>query len=496
MELKYYLSVLWRWAWLLILAPLLAGTVSLFVSQRMQPVYRASATLLINPAGNSSSLNYSSLLTSELIAKTYAELLTKRPLLEKVISELQLNLTPHQLAGKINVVQPSDSQLLKLQVEDSNPQLAITIANSLATSFLRQHNRHRSGRSVYIEIVEPASLPAYKLRPRIFFNTVVAAFAGGILAIGFIFLLDYLDDSLTTPESVETTLGIPNLATIPSIKRHTFLKRKEIRLVTPLQSMSPFAEAYRGLRTNLQFAEVDQAVNTLLVTSALPKEGKTTTVANLGSMMAQAGLKVLLVDADLRAATLHQVFDVPNKHGLTDLLVADVVPDESYLLETTIPNLRLLPSGRFPADKFLLTPSELLGSVRMTELISQLSALTDVLLFDSPPVLAVTDAAVLASQVEGVLLVIASGRTSKKEGRMALQSLQKVRAKVLGTALTRCKERVGYYYYYYGSYGTGRLEEIIDSDIPLSTSFPASEQVRTSLLDADNRNGLEERRHG
>lgn len=483
MELRHYLSILWKWAWLLILAPLLAGMVSLMVSQRMQPVYRATTTLLVSPAGGSSSLNYSSLLTSERVARTYAKLLTKRPLLEEVISSLQLNLTPNQLAGKITVVQPSDTQLIELHVKDSDPQLAITIANSVATSFLRQNDRRRSDRAVYVEIVEPAAMPAYKLRPRVVFNTFVAAFAGLTLTVGFIFLLDYLDDTLTRPESVEQALRIPTLATIPPLRRRAFLKASRNGVpFTALQPMSPFAEAYRMLRTNVRFAGTDSAISTLLVASALPKEGKTTTVANLGVVMAQAGIKVLVVDSDLRGAKLHQVFNLPNQHGLTDLLLADAVPVESCLLETTIPNLRLLPSG-----PLLPTPSELLSSGRMRELISHLSTLTDILLFDCPPVLAVTDAVVIASHVDGAVLVIEGGRTSREEVRKALHSLQSARVRVLGAVLTRCKEGIGYYY---GRY-SAELGGIDDAGAPLSISLPVRELFRSSSPDRNDGSSLQ-----
>lgn len=534
MELRHFLSVLWRRAWLLILGPLLMGTVSLAVSSRMEPVYQASATLLVGQAEGSSLLDYSSLLSSERVAKTYAELLTKRPVLERVISDLQLDLAPYQLVGKVDVVQPHDTQLLELRVEDSDPQLAVAIVNSIAASFLGQNSQRRNNdlssyehtltqqiakvhhkiqelevllerenagkdrnslpdqaddpkvssleaplrearltyamlletymqiraigdRSIYVEIVEPAAMPARKVRPRVVFNTFVTAFAGLTLALGLAFLLDYLDDTLTRPENAEQAFHIPALATIPSVRTRA---TEDTGPPAALRPMSPFAEAYRTLRTNLQFSSLDKNTHTLLITSALAKEGKTTTVANLGVVMAQAGKKVLLVDADLRRSMLHRVFDLPDRRGLTDLLLADAAPDESCLLETDITNLYLLPSGPLPP-----TPSELLGSERMSKLISRLCTLADVLLFDSPPVLAVTDAAVLASYTDGVLLVVESGRTPKEESRKALNSLQSVGARVLGTVLTRCK--IEGRDYYYGRHGDG-ASRIADALSPLS----------------------------
>ncbi len=446
MELKHYISILWKWAWLLLLAPLLSGSLSLMVSQQMQPVYRATTTLLVSPAGSSSSLNYSSLQTTERLARTYAELLTKHPLLEEVIIDLQLNLTPNQLADeKITVNQPIDTQLIELHVTDSDPQVATIIANSVAYTFLEQHDRRRTDRAVYVEIVEPAEMPAYKLRPRVYFNTIVAAFAGLVLTTGLVFLLDHLDDTLRHPENIEQTLHLSALATIPSVRGRALSKalRKGVP-ITALQPMSPLSEAYRMLRTNVHVASVDNGVKSLLITSSIPKEGKTTILANLAVVMAQGGKKVLLVDSDLREPSLHRMFNLPNERGLTDLLLAEVVPDESWLLDTPVPNLRLLPSG-----PHLLIPADLFSSKRMEWLINYLSTRADILLFDSPPVLATTDAAVLMSHVDAVLLIVESGRTSIQEVRKALKSVKRARGTILGTVLTRSQDGIGHYYGHY-----------------------------------------------
>jgi capsular exopolysaccharide synthesis family protein len=480
MELRPYLSILWKWAWLLILAPVLSGTVSMMVSQHVEPVYRATTTLMVSPSGGSSSLDYSSLLTSERVARTYAELLTKRPLLEEVVNGLQLNLSPSQLAGKITVVQPLDTQLIELHVMDSDPQLATILANSVATTFLKEHDRRRANRAVYVEIVEPARMPAYKLRPRILFNTVVAAFAGLLITTGLIFLLEHLDDTVSHPNRVEQVLQLSALATMPSVGRRAWSKSLRDGLpLTALQPMSPLAEACRRLRTNVQFANADNGLKILLVTSALPKEGKTTLVANLGVVMAQAGMKALLVDADLRAPRLHKMFSLPNQSGLADLLLADALTDTPYLLETAVPNLYLLPAGSHFA-----TPSDLFSSKRMKKLISHLKTVADIVLLDSPPVLAVADAAVLVSHVDDVLFVIESGRTSMAEVQQALKILQGVRATVLGMVLTRCQDGVGYYRDYYRS----DLSGINGADKPPYLSPLAHQPIRSSAPDQQDPN--------
>src|SRR6185503_365457 len=182
---------------------------------------------------------------------------------------------------------------------------------------------------------------------------------------------------------------------------------------------SPAAEAYRTLRTNIQFSSLEKPLRTLLATSTAPDEGKSTTLANLAVTMAQAEQRVILVDCDLRRPTLHALFDLPNDAGLTSMILAqDEAPP---LQETSVPGLSLLASGPLPPR-----PADILGSRRMEVVIARLCAEADIVLFDTPPVNAVTDAAVLATKVDGVLLVFQAGKTSRDSARQARQILEKV----------------------------------------------------------------------
>lgn len=200
------------------------------------------------------------------------------------------------------------------------------------------------------------------------------------------------------------------------------------KLITATNPRSPVAEAYRQLRTNIQFSSLDRPLRTLLVTSTSPEEGKSTTLANLAITMAQAEREVILVDCDLRRPSLHELFGVPNTVGLTT-----AVADRNLALpfqESGVAKLKLLTSGPLPPN-----PSELLGSQRMAEVIEDLKAQADYVLFDSPPIIAVTDAAVLASKVDGVLLVVWSGRTKRELAKRAKALLDKVNANLLGVVL-------------------------------------------------------------
>jgi non-specific protein-tyrosine kinase len=201
------------------------------------------------------------------------------------------------------------------------------------------------------------------------------------------------------------------------------------RLVALQDPRSPAAEAYRTLRTNLQFSSLDRPLRTILATSTAPDEGKSTTIANLAVTIAQAEQRVILVEGDLRRPTLHTLFNLPNDVGLTSMMLQD--GGELPLQRTEVPGLMLLPSGPFPPR-----PPDILGSRRMEQVIEKLKEQADIVLFDTPPVNAVTDAAVLATKVDGVLLVFRSGATRRDHARDARKLLEKVNAHIVGVVLT------------------------------------------------------------
>ena len=206
---------------------------------------------------------------------------------------------------------------------------------------------------------------------------------------------------------------------------------------------SPISEAYRTLRTNLDFASLDQALKTLVVTSAGVSEGKSTMLANLAVVSAQAGRRVILADADLRRPTLHEVFGLGNEVGLTTLMMDETALASPPLQDTGIEGLSVLTSGPLPPN-----PAELMGSRRMEEVIAVLVDQADQVFFDTPPVVAVTDAAVLATKVDGVLLVIRAGKTRREIARTAVQRLEQINARLVGTVLTNVQLGAGFEGYY------------------------------------------------
>lgn len=218
-------------------------------------------------------------------------------------------------------------------------------------------------------------------------------------------------------------------------------------LITLEQSKSPISEAFRTLRTNVQFTSVDSQTKKIMITSAGPREGKSSTVANLAVSMAQAGKSVLVLDADMRNPTQHKLFGLSNAVGLSVALVQDQ-DYQIYIQETAVPGVMVLTGGPIPPN-----PAELVGSKRMKRLIEDVSTQYDMILIDTPPIVAVTDAAILAQESDGVILVLASGEVNKDYAQKAKELLDKVGAKILGAVLNKADMKTSEYYYYYYYHG-------------------------------------------
>ncbi|MFZ5453722.1 MAG: GumC family protein [Thermodesulfobacteriota bacterium] len=309
--------------------------------------------------------------------------------------------------------------------------------------------------STNIRIVYPATVPTVPDSPRKFRNLLLAAVLGIVFGAAVALGLESLDTTLKTPDEVEEWLEIPNLAMISHIEVPAQTANADggpPELVVHSGTQPLVSEAYRGLRTSILFSSPGQAPKTLLVTSTLPLEGKTLTAANLATAMAKAEPQVLLVDADLRRPTLHQLFQVEREPGLSNFLVGDT--EELPLMETPVPGLFLVTCGHIPPN-----PSELLHSERMGEFLSRAQERFSRVVIDSPPLMSVTDAAILATLVEGALLVVKADTVPRKAAMEAKNDLLEVQAPLLGAILNDVNlQRNGYYYNYnyyrYQSYYT------------------------------------------
>ncbi|KTE93862.1 capsular biosynthesis protein [Desulfitobacterium hafniense] len=217
---------------------------------------------------------------------------------------------------------------------------------------------------------------------------------------------------------------------------------------------STVSEAYRTLRTNIQFANVDNVIKKILFTSAGPGEGKSSTVANLAVSIAQSGKSVLIIDGDLRNPTQHKIFNVPNTHGLSTTLVEEI-HSLTHSVKTFTEGLELLPAGPIPPN-----PAELLGSKKMKQLLFDAAKAYDIILIDSPPTIAVTDSSVLAQSVDGVVLILAAGEVKQEYALRAKEQLEKVGAKIIGTVINKVELKTKEHYYYYYYHGENRSQSI------------------------------------
>jgi non-specific protein-tyrosine kinase len=515
MELAEIMRIVWKRMGLIVLGTLLIAGVVLVVSINMKPVYQARVTLMVDQSTDAPYGDYTSLLTGgNLLALTYSELLKARPLLEIVVANLNLDLSPDDLREhKLGTSLIPETQLLELMVEDTDAQRAADIANEIAFTFISLHNTEHQVQHVsaleqdvvtqmkslkdliehnqsvlersratsgmltedettllqttlsnqqlaytgllgsYLSIrltqaqllditmVESAVAPTKPVRPNVFLYTFLGAAVGLVFSLGVAFLLEYVHRSFETSEDVRQILSLPTLGMIPRLQH----EERDVGLVAASLPRAPITEAYRTMRTNIRFASVDEPLRTLLITSAEPSVGKTTVVANLGVVCAQAGLQVVLVDTDLRRPTLHKLFNLKNHRGLTDLLIDNIKNVEGYTVDTGIDNLRLVSSGPIPPN-----PSELLGSKRMEAVLTQVRKNADLVVLDTSPTLVVTDTAVLAPKVDGVILLIEAQRTSHEAARRVCEAHQHVGSTILGTVLTKVKtgRRDSSYYYY------------------------------------------------
>jgi capsular exopolysaccharide synthesis family protein len=287
----------------------------------------------------------------------------------------------------------------------------------------------------HVRMVDAATEPEAPIGVNPLQVLLIALLGGGFLAIGSAFFAEYLDNGIKTPEAVEEHLRLASLGTIPR-KRRALRGRRLVDYGVP----SPLVEAFRGLRANVLFAAPD-GPRSIVVTSASPGEGKTVIAANLALGLAQAGQRVLLIDADMRRPNMHELFGVSLEPGLSSLL-AQRSPVEQVLQTTSVPNLMAVTAGALPPN-----PTELIGSPLFTSLLRQLESRFDIVVIDTPPVMVVADASILAHQTSGVLFVVAADSTSRHAAQAALDQLERARGRFLGAVLNRMDGRMRRYYH-------------------------------------------------
>lgn len=431
MELIQFIKLLWRWSWLIVFCGVVAGGAGYLIRERQIPVYRSSTTLLAIP-GRPSREAASDLdaQTYDGLVRTYKEMLLKRPVLESVITNLQLTMSVRDLIDKMSVDIIRDTQLIVVTVEDADPQQAAHIANEVVRVFSQQEatllaNPYALNRPG-LHIVESAEPPVEPFGRSHLHVTLLAAIIGMMFSLGIVFMLEYTDTAIRSSADVTQLTGLSTLATIGTI-------RGSRKLVTLSDPHSPVAEMYRMVRAQLEFAATDNPVQSIVVTSSHAHEGKSTTVANLAVALAQTGLRVILVDANLRRPTLHHIFEQPDIDGFTTA-IQQVNQRRSYehMLAGGGEHLRLLLSGPVPSN-----PSVLLVPQRIRAFIAELEDDADVVLFDSPALLEVIDTTLLLQACDASLLVVRAGETRADALLQASEHLARSKTRTLGVILNR-----------------------------------------------------------
>lgn len=516
-EIRRYWALVRKWWWLGLACTVLAMLSAFITTLYTTPAYTASATLYVDTARKPSTTDpYGAELFLTQDVETIAKRLVLRPVLEGVIENLGLSLSPGELEKMVAVKVTQRTQLITLDVTDTNPQRAAAIANEIPVVFNKRNrellaeryesskssiaqqmatlaaemnqvqaqldtqrsapvpdtaeitrleniltqlrNTHASLLQSYesIRMAEasalsnvimdqpavPPTAPSSPNKPR---TIGLAGAVGLIIAAGVALLIEYLDDTLKTPDDVEMALSVPILGTITRFEPG---EQPSDDLVVVEETRSSLTEAFRILRTNIQFVGLDHPTRSLVITSPGATEGKSAVTANLGIALAQAGHSVIVVDADLRRPRQHKLFNLPNEIGLTSALVDGDVSLDEVLQATAFPHLRVLTSGPLPPD-----PTVVLNSGQMVELEHSLLQRADIVLFDTPPVLMVADSAILAHRADGVLLVLEAGRTRRDMARRAMARLEQADSHLLGAVLNKLSDRSdGYYYYYYYYY--------------------------------------------
>jgi capsular exopolysaccharide synthesis family protein len=500
MELrKVITTILGRW-WLLVVLIAIGAMVGYAISRAQTPVYQATTTVLVGESITSSHVDRVDIQITDALIGTYVEVARRQPVMQGVVTTLNLNESWQNLSKRVTVTQIENTQLIEITVEGSSPEQARMIAdevvnqlillspssiegpdNQLTSSFNREQIAKLQERIVngqqrlseietainnsiseieltalqaekttlegliiewernytqlltltepkrdptQLSVVEPAHTSNRMIRPRIQLNTILGGAVGMVLALGLIFLLDFLDDTYKSLKDFSRSEEVNILGSIRKIKG----KKLSDKLIAHLQPHSPITESYRIIRSRIRFKRADHLAKSIMVTSSMPEEGKSVTAANLAVVFAQANFKTVIVDTDLRHPVLHKVFNVENEAGLGDMLNSREMKIEECIKNTSINHLQILTSGEPLPD-----PSGQLGSERMEEIIRDLKEIAEIVIFDTPPVLVFADAIALSRRIDGIIVVIRAGKSTRSAVSQTLLDLQNANANLLGS---------------------------------------------------------------
>lgn len=502
MALKTYLLPIWKWKWLILASALIATISAYFATRGLPPVFLARTTLMVGQTLNDPNPNANEFSLNQTLSSAYASLAMREPVAQAVQASLGLADLPQYKAatasnGQLIEITVTDSnpelcqavanelarqvilqsptgrvsdqsqrdfivqQLEDLQRKITNTQTEIddktaslgelasaadiatrqseiqaleTRLSALQTNYANLLATTDQGAANSLEVFEPAALPTRPIGPNKLLIILAAAAGGLVLSTGAAYLMEFLDNTFRDADEISKVVSAPIIGYIGELER----ERNGALLTVAERPLSPVAEGFRSLRTNLEFMAVDHPLKTLVVTSAAAGDGKTSVALNLALMMAQSDKRVILLDADLRRPALHRALGIPNREGLSDLFRGHLDLDD-VIRPWKDERLRIITTGTIPPN-----PTELLSSQRMDHILAGLQAKADIVIVDGPPFF-VPDAWVLASKVDGALFVVRPGYTRRNAVRAAFDQFKRVNARVVGVALNRLSRPRGLY---------------------------------------------------
>jgi capsular exopolysaccharide synthesis family protein len=455
MDLRTYLHMVRR-RWLLILSCFVLSVVAaMFVTARATPQYASTARLFISTPGSDTTgvdAYQGSLFSAQRVA-SYADLVTGKALAQRVVDSLHLSESPSGLSGQVTSKVVTGTVLLDVTVTDPDAVRAQRLANAVASQFTfyivgLETTAGKTASPIKATVVDSAGLPGTPVSPEPVRNIALAAVLGLMVGLGVAFLRESLDNTVKSGLDIVAATGGALLGHIP----FDSLAAKR-PLITELEAHAPRVEATRMLRTNLQFVHVDRDSKVFVVTSSVPGEGKTTTAINLAIATAKAGQSVLLLEGDLRRPKIADYLHLEGTVGLTTALIGKVGVEEA-IQEWGEDGLEVITSGAKPPN-----PAELVQSEAMKHVLDKLRSRYDMIIVDAPPLLPVTDGALLSAQADGAILVVRHSKTTKDQVAQAAKHLTDVDATLLGTVLNMTHQRRGTGYAYGYSYGYGYSSE-------------------------------------
>lgn len=488
--LRHYLDVLRRRRWIVVALVVVAAGIAAALSYTQASVYRATTKIVIGQGNSLFQPQFGN--QQQSFTATMSDLLQSNVVATNVIRDLRLDTTPQQLLNRIHVSINPETAVLTLNVDDQDADQAQRIAQEVGLVFsqlVKQRFGDADGADntppLTATVFDPAHVVPGRVSPKPTRNIAIAAVLGLVLGLIAAFLREHFDRALRTREGVERAFALPVIGQVPFERR----ARKDVRSVT-WSPVGEVAEAYRGLRANLQYLAVRRPLRTILVTSPAPEQGKTTVTANLALAIARSGASTVVIDGDLRRPRIEGTFGLPpGGPGLTSVLVGSV-PLEHVVRDLELPldehgraqNARLsfVPSGPLPPN-----PTELLSSPPMEELLARLSAAYDYVLIDSPPLLLVADALELARNVDGAVLCVRKSRATTDEARELRSTVDRLGVNLVGIVLTDV-EPLGAY----GLYGDAPEPEPSEADparsegtLPAATAHAAAARAERALSD-------------